>query len=121
MTHHSPTTDARNAVGMDLTPPVDIRAVLTDAILALNTLAHPEGTTDEDWAELVEIRAPDTIAALVALRESAPIVPLRVKALPELALDLLTMHEDTGVSLDAWVAGREFVEAYTGPIEENGA
>lgn len=107
--------------GMDLTPAMDIRAILSDAILALDALGRVEALSDEDWAQLVEVRGPDTIAALTRLRESMPTAPLRVKALPELALDLLTIHEDTGISLDAWVAGREFVEAYTGPIEVNGA
>jgi hypothetical protein len=31
------------------------------------------------------------------------------------------MHEQTGISLDNWVAAREFVEAHHGPITENGA
>ena len=39
----------------------------------------------------------------------------------ELADDLLEMHEETGISLDGWVAAREYVEAFHGPITENGA
>jgi hypothetical protein len=39
----------------------------------------------------------------------------------EVAADLLEMHDDTGISLDTWVAARELVETFTGsPITENG-
>lgn len=39
-----------------------------------------------------------------------------------LAADLLEAHDDTGISLDCWVAAREFVERHVGfEIEENGA
>lgn len=41
--------------------------------------------------------------------------------LHELADDLMEMHEETGISLDGWVAARHVVEAYHGPIAENGA
>lgn len=46
---------------------------------------------------------------------------LRKEVCRELADDLLEMHEATGISLDGWVAGREFVEAFHGPIQENEA
>lgn len=52
---------------------------------------------------------------------AAPEHPFRWEALRELADDLLEMHDQTGISLDGWVAARELVEAYLGPIEENGA
>lgn len=40
----------------------------------------------------------------------------------ELAADLLEAHDETGISLDGWVAAREFVERLAGiTIEENGA
>jgi len=46
---------------------------------------------------------------------------LRRNVCRELADDLLEMHDQTGISLDGWVAAREFVEAFHGPIEENDA
>lgn len=45
---------------------------------------------------------------------------LRLDAIEELASDLLELHEQEAISLDTWVAAREVVEAYLGPIEENG-
>jgi hypothetical protein len=45
---------------------------------------------------------------------------LRVEAVAELAADLREMHDDEAISVDTWVAAREVVEAYTGPITENG-
>jgi hypothetical protein len=53
--------------------------------------------------------------------EAIPPHPFRWAALKELADDLLEMHDQTGVSLDNWVAAREFVEAFHGPIVENHA
>lgn len=50
----------------------------------------------------------------------APPFPLRGEAVRELAYALLEMHEQEAISLDTWVEAREVVEAYTGPIEENG-
>lgn len=39
-----------------------------------------------------------------------------------LAADLLEAHDDTGISLDNWIAAREFVERHIGrTIYENGA
>jgi len=39
-----------------------------------------------------------------------------------LAADLLETHDDTGISLDCWIAAREFVERLAGiTITENGA
>lgn len=39
-----------------------------------------------------------------------------------LAADLLEAHDDTGISLDNWIAAREFVERHIGrTIEENAA
>lgn len=39
-----------------------------------------------------------------------------------LAADLLEAHDDTGISLDAWVSARTFVERHAGiTITENGA
>lgn len=46
---------------------------------------------------------------------------LRLGVCRELADDLLELHDQTGISLDGWVAAREFVEAFFGPIDENGA
>jgi hypothetical protein len=46
---------------------------------------------------------------------------LRLGAIAELARDLRELHDDTGISLDAWVSAREVVEAYTGPVTPNGA
>ena len=45
---------------------------------------------------------------------------LRRGAIAELARDLLELHENEALSLDTWVAAREVVEAYTGPITPNG-
>jgi hypothetical protein len=45
---------------------------------------------------------------------------LRLDAIAELAADLLEMHDMEAISLDTWVAAREVVEAYLGPIVENG-
>lgn len=50
----------------------------------------------------------------------APPFPLRSEAVRELAYALLEMHEQEAISLDTWVEAREVVEAYCGPIEENG-
>lgn len=60
------------------------------------------------------------LATLQHLRRHLP-ASVRPQALAELADDLLEAHEETGISLDAWVAAREFVEAYHGPLVENGA
>jgi hypothetical protein len=39
-----------------------------------------------------------------------------------LAADLLELHDQQAISLDAWIAAREFVERAAGfEIEENGA
>lgn len=39
-----------------------------------------------------------------------------------LAADLLELHDETGISLDAWISAREFVERTAGIlITENGA
>lgn len=39
-----------------------------------------------------------------------------------LAADLLEAHDDTGISLDHWIAAREFVERHIGrTLQENGA
>lgn len=38
----------------------------------------------------------------------------------QLAADLLELHDDTGISLDAWDSARQFVERYIGAsIQEN--
>jgi hypothetical protein len=46
---------------------------------------------------------------------------IREEACAELADDLLELHDQTGISLDNWVAAREFVEGFHGPITENDA
>ena len=39
----------------------------------------------------------------------------------EVAADLLELHDDTGISLDAWASAREMVERFIGqPITPNG-
>lgn len=38
-----------------------------------------------------------------------------------LAMELRELHLATGISLDRWSTARAFVEAFTGPIEDNGA
>lgn len=39
----------------------------------------------------------------------------------DLARDLRDLHASTGISLDNWVSARTFVEAFTGPVEDNHA
>jgi hypothetical protein len=46
--------------------------------------------------------------------------PPNESVLRELADDLFEMHDDEAISLDTWVAARELVEHYRGPILENG-
>lgn len=38
-----------------------------------------------------------------------------------LAEELRDLHNRTGISLDNWATAREFVEAITGPVEDNHA
>jgi hypothetical protein len=38
-----------------------------------------------------------------------------------LARDLRELHDRTGISLDKWKSARTFVEAFTGPVEDNNA
>lgn len=83
------------------------REALTDAVTALSQ-SNLEATAH-------------TIDALILLLDALPSNELRLAAMRELADDLLEAHEETGISLDAWVSAREFVEAYHGPITENGA
>jgi 23S rRNA A2030 N6-methylase RlmJ len=60
-------------------------------------------------------------ARLMRLKQSLPTRELRPEVLRELADDLLELHEQTAVTLDGWIAAREYVEAYHGEIEESGA
>lgn len=55
------------------TPPrdVDIRTSLSAGILALNTLLHPDATSDDDFSWL-EGNAEEILSALVTLRDALP-------------------------------------------------
>lgn len=85
---------------------------------ALSAAALSVGGESAEW---VTSNAREVVRLLTELRGALPPVDFRLGALQELADDLLEMHEETGVSLDGWVSAREFVEAYHGPITENGA
>lgn len=65
----------------------------------------------DDVARLRAACPPDTTPMLT---------DMEVAAL--LAADLLEAHDDTGISLDNWIAAREFVERHIGhTIDENAA
>lgn len=52
--------------------------------------------------------------------DTGPLTDMEVAAL--LAADLLELHDQTGISLDCWIAAREFVERHIGrTLQENGA
>lgn len=88
------------------------------AVAALTAAMSLVSGAQEEW---VRLNAPAILRELDALRAALPPNDFRLGAMQELADDLQEMHDSHDYSLDAWVSAREYVEAYHGPITENGA
>lgn len=96
-------------------------SALTGAILYLRSATGIDAPLTAVRADWVWRNAAEIVEVLEALRSALPPRDFRLGAIQELADDLMEMHDQTGVSLDAWVSAREVVEAYCGPIVVNGA